>query len=137
MIILVFTLLAWLILRKHAQKPQRRTRGAALIPVYAEPVITPAEIQRRERARREAEREQERQRKAEEARRQAKQDIDHLEVMREQYMTLYDLIEQERDAADTTAKRRAQLQRQLITLEEKLYSVERRKNKAYYILQEA
>lgn len=57
MIILALTLTAWAILRKYAQKPARR----AVAPVYAAPpVLSPAEINRREKERERAQREAER-----------------------------------------------------------------------------
>lgn len=68
---------------------------------------------------------------AEETHRQAQADLEHLDIIRAQYMALYDELEQERNATDTTPRRRQQLIRQMITLEEKLYSVDRRRNAAY------
>lgn len=79
MIILALTLTAWAILRKYARKPARRRTA------YAAPIVSPAEIARRnkerERAAKEAERaeakrqrEEERERKAEAARQQAEAD---------------------------------------------------------------
>lgn len=67
--------------------------------------------------------------KSEYERQQALLDMEHCDLMREQYMRLYDTLEAERDAADTTDRRRAQLQRQIIVLEERLYNIDKRKNK--------
>ena len=68
---------------------------------------------------------------AEETHRQAQADLEHLDIIRAQYMALYDELEQERNAADTTPRRRQQLIRQMITLEERLYGVDRKRNAAY------
>lgn len=113
---------------------------AELRRVQVEAYRRQAEAEARQRAKERAQRaiiakEQER-RRAEEAHRQAQQDLDHWEIMREQYMNLADELEAERDAKTTTPRRRQQLTRQLITLEEKLYNVERRRCAAYAKLQE-
>lgn len=121
MIILALTLTAWAILRKYAAKPRRKQITAAPIVVYD---ISPAEIQRREKAR-------ERAQKAEQAREIARMELDHIEAQRIQLMYLYDALEAERGADSTTQSRKNTLTRQLIGLEEKLYKLDARKAKAY------
>ena len=70
--------------------------------------------------------------KREYERQQALLDMEHCDLMREQYMRLYDTLEAEWDATYTTDRRRTQLQRQIIVLEERLYNIGKRKNKAYF-----
>lgn len=122
MIILALTLTAWAILRRYVAMPRRKQITASPIVVYDR--ISPAELQRRERAR-------EREQKAEQARELARMELDHIEAQRIQLMNLYDALEAERNAGGTKQSRKNTLTRQLIALEEKLYKLDRRKAKAY------
>ena len=121
MTIFLFTIAAFAMLRKIANKPTRRTYTA----------VSPAEIQRQQKEREKAQREAEKARKAQQARAQAQMELDHIEAQREQLMYLYDALEAERDADSTTQSRKNSLTRQLIGLEEKLYKLDARKAKAY------
>ena len=95
-----------------------------------------AERQAQEQARKEAERAQkaaEKERKAAFAREQAEADLEHFEVIRAGYMDLMDVLEEELQAETTTDKRRLTIRRQLLTLEEKLYRLDQRRAKAYFM----
>ena len=102
--------------------------------------IAKAETQRqiaqeRERIRRAqaAAKEAERRRKADFERQQAQTDLDNLDAIREGYMRLYDALEAEAQKKDTTEKRRLAIQRQLLTLDEKLYKLDAKRAKAYFV----
>ena len=85
--------------------------------------------------RRDAERAQkaaEKARKAAFEKEQAEADMEHYAVLRSRYMDLYDTLEAELRADTTTDKRRITIQRQLLQLEEKLYSLDRKRSQAYY-----
>lgn len=71
------------------------------------------------------------------AREQAQADMEHYETIRQGYMDLCDLLQEEMQESTTTAKRRVAIQRQLLTLEEKLYKIDQRRAKAYYIVKGA
>ena len=75
--------------------------------------------------------------KAAVAREQAQADMEHYETIRQGYMDLCDLLQKEMQESTTTAKRRVAIQRQLLTLEEKLYKIDQRRAKAYYIVKGA
>ena len=85
------------------------------------------------KAREQAAKEAERRRKADFERRQAQTDLDNLDAIREGYMRLYDALEAEMQRTDTTEKRRLAIQRQLLTLDEKLYKLDSRRAKAYFV----
>ena len=86
-----------------------------------------------ERARKEAEKAH----KAEFERQQAEADLEHMEAIRQGYMDLMDALEAEAAESTTTAKRRVTIQRQLLTLEEKLYKIDTKRAKAYYLVKGA
>ena len=84
-----------------------------------------------------AEKEAQKAQKAAIAREQAQADMEHYETIRQGYMDLCDLLQEEMQESTTTAKRRVAIQRQLLTLEEKLYKIDQRRAKAYYIVKGA
>ena len=106
-----------------AQEPQETAS------TDAEPLTDKEQARRRREAERAAKMEYERQ--------QAQLDIEHLETMREGYMALYDTLESELTDTTITDRRRAQLQRQILILEEKLYQVDKKRNKAYFTIHSA
>lgn len=71
------------------------------------------------------------------AREQAQADMEHYETIRQGYMDLCDLLQEEMQESTTTAKRRVAIQRQLLGLEEKLHRLDQRRAKAYYIVKGA
>ena len=71
------------------------------------------------------------------AREQAQADMEHYEVIRQGYMDLCDLLQKEMEDSTTTAKRRVAIQRQLLTIEEKLYKIDTKRAKAYYLVKGA
>lgn len=85
------------------------------------------------KAREQAAKDAERRRKADFERQQAQTDLDNLDAIREGYMRLYDALEAEAQRKDTTEKRRLAIQRQLLTLDEKLYKLDARRAKAYFV----
>jgi len=85
------------------------------------------------KAREQAAKEAEKRRKADFERQQAQTDLDNLDAIREGYMRLYDALEAEAQRKDTTEKRRLAIQRQLLTLDEKLYKLDARRAKAYFV----
>ena len=48
-------------------------------------------------------------------------------------MRLYDALEAEMQRKDTTEKRRLAIQQQLLTLDERLYKLDSRRAKAYFV----
>lgn len=90
-----------------------------------------------EKAAREAQKAAEKAAKAALEREQAQADMEHYEALRQGYMDLYDLLQEEMEDSTTTAKRRVTIQRQLLALEEKLYKLDQRRAKAYYIVKGA
>ena len=52
-------------------------------------------------------------------------------------MALYDTLESELTDTTITDRRRAQLQRQILVLEEKLFQVDKKRNKAFFIINRA
>ena len=103
--------------------------------------VSPAEIQRqqkaREKAQKDAEREEARRQreeekaiKAEQAREQAANDYDRLTAQRETVLALCEAIETEL-AGNITDQRRTQLLSKLVTNENRLASIDRRRDKAY------
>ena len=95
--------------------------------------------QEREEARRAAEeaKEAERAAKREYQRQQAEADLEHYAAMRSSYTDLIEAMTAEAQASTTTDKRRNTLQRQILQLEEKVYKIDQRRAKAYYMAQEA
>ena len=91
------------------------------------------EAKEMERAQKEAEKAA----KAAIVREQAQADMEHYETIRQGYMDLCDLLQAEMQESTTTAKRRVAIQRQLLTLEEKLYKIDAKRAKAYYIVKGA
>lgn len=81
------------------------------------------------------ERELEKAEKREFQRQQAEEDLEYFAAIREGYMDLYEQLEEELNASTTTDKRRATIQRQLLTLEEKLHRLDQKRARAYYISQ--
>lgn len=116
MIILALTLAAWAILRKYAKKPVKQ-----IAPVVAP--ISPAELQRREK-------ERERVEKAEQQREQAESEFDRLTAQRETVLALCEAIEQELNTC-TSNTRRTQLLSKLVTNENRLANIDRRRDRAY------
>lgn len=119
MIILALTLTAWAIFRKY--KPRRKQITAAPVVVP----ISPAEIQRRAKEREKAER-------AKRQREQAASDYDRLTAQRETVLALCEAIEQELKTC-TTDTRRTQLLSKLVTNENRLASIDRRRDKAFCV----
>lgn len=85
------------------------------------------------KAREQAAKEAEKRRKADFECRQAQADLESLDAIREGYMRLYDALEAEMQRKDTTEKRRLAIQRQLLTLDERLYKLDSRRAKAYFV----
>lgn len=93
-----------------------------------------------EQAAREAQKAQKAAEKAAKAameREQAQADMEHYEALRQGYMDLYDLLQEEMKDSSTTVKRRATIQRQLLGLEEKLHKIDTKRAKAYYLVKGA
>ena len=130
MIILALTLTAWAILRKYARKPARRRTA------YAAPIVSPAELQRRERERERAakeaeraeskrQREEEKERKAEAERQQAEADKFFLvEQIDKLYTMLWD-ADAELKAARQTCQHDGEMNRAGAVIAEKMVSKHR------------
>lgn len=84
-------------------------------------------------AKQKAAQEAEKRRKEEFTRQQAQAELDSFDTIRDRYMQLYDMLEAELKDTKTTSKRRLAVQRQLITLDEKLYRLDAKRAKAYYV----
>lgn len=129
MVILLITMIA-LLFAPRSKKPKK----CAERPVNVPTIISPAEIQRREKERERAQKAQERERKAQQARELARMELDHIEVQRAQLMALYAVMEAERNDADTTPARRNALTRQLIALDDRLFRLDAKRNKKYAVV---
>ena len=119
-------------LREEWRQRQLEAKAETMRLVSAER----ARAEREKAERRDAERAQkeaEKARKAAFEKEQAEADMEHYAVLRSRYMDLYDTLEAELRADTTTDKRRITIQRQLLQLEEKLYSLDRKRSQAYYI----
>ena len=119
--IVILILIAGAILK--AGKPKQKQITAAPVVVY-DP-ISPAEIQRRAKEREKAER-------AKRQREQAASDYDRLTAQRETVLALCEAIEQELKTC-TTDTRRTQLLSKLVTNENRLASIDRRRDKAFCV----
>lgn len=86
-----------------------------------------------EAAKRKAAQEAEKRRKEAFLRQQAQAELDSFDTIRDRYMQLYDMLEAELKDAKTTSKRRLAVQRQLCTLDEKLYKLDAKRSKAYFV----
>lgn len=91
------------------------------------PIVSPAEIERREKQRM---REAEKARKAKQEREQAASDYDRLSSQRETVLALCEAIERELNTC-TSDTRRTQLLSKLVTNENRLASIDRRRDKAF------
>lgn len=119
-------------LREEWRQRQLEAKAETMRLVSAER----ARAEREKAERRDAERAQkeaEKARKAAFEKEQAEADMEHYAVLRSRYMDLYDTLEAELRADTTTDKRRITIQRQLLQLEEKLYSLDCKRSQAYYI----
>ena len=105
---------------KHRPKPAKLPKQA---PIVVYDPISPAEIQRRAKERERAER-------AVQQREQAASDYDRLTAQRETVLALCEAIEQELNTC-TSDTRRTQLLSKLVTTENRLASIDRRRDKAY------
>ena len=114
---------------KPAQEPQETAEQVEPVKVEQTPTTDKEAARAAREARRAAKLEYERQ--------QAQLDLEHFETMREGYMALYDTLESELTDTTITDRRRAQLQRQILILEEKLYQVDKKRNKAYFTIHNA
>jgi hypothetical protein len=128
---------------RHSPAPKR---PRIQITQYSEPgtpalvVVDPIKAQRererqQDRARREADRERkeaERQRKEDEARQAAADEVIRLDTFLLQYRNLYSMIEVELNNDTLTDYKRIQLTEKLINLEQKIYRLEQRRDKAYF-----
>lgn len=130
-------------LREEYRQQQMAARAETARLISAERARM-AEEKERQRQEAQAAKEAEQARKAAEkaakeavAREQAQADMEHYETIRQGYMDLCDLLQEEMQESTTTAKRRVAIQRQLLTLEEKLYKIDQRRAKAYYIVKGA
>ena len=124
MTIFIILVLAWLFMptRKNRRRLQRPKKAAQIV-VCDPPKLTAADIARRERA-------QERARKAEIERDLAAADVDRLEAQKETLVKLLDAIEAELDDTADPKRITALLTRQATT-ESKIYSIDRRIDRAY------
>lgn len=84
-----------------------------------------------------AEKEAQKARKAAIAREQAEEDMEHYAGMRDAYTELIDALREELADSSITQKRRNTVQRQILDLEEKVYKIDQRRAKAYYIVKGA
>lgn len=80
-----------------------------------------------------AQKEAEKAAKREFERQQAEADLEHFAAMRDSYTNLIESMTAEAQASTTTDKRRNTLQRQILQLEEKVYKLDQRRAKAYYL----
>lgn len=80
-----------------------------------------------------AQKEAEKAAKREYERQQAEADLEHFAAMRDSYTDLIESMTAEAQASTTTDKRRNTLQRQILQLEEKVYKIDQRRAKAYYL----
>ena len=151
--IVIIAIAIWLFLPARTSKRSRPTRHR--IASYSQPSALPAPVaydpikvakeqdrQRREqerqadRSRREADRqrkEAERIAKQDEARRAAADRVEWCAAMIDKYGVLYEQIEQElENNPGLTEYKRIQLQKQLLTIEEKLHRYHEQRDKAYF-----
>jgi len=93
-------------------------------------------IQQETRRQMEKDRKQEEKiRRMEFERRQAEEDLEHYSAVREGYLHLLDELQEELDAPYTTEKRRNILRRQILQLEEKVYAIDKKRARAYYLIE--
>ncbi len=125
---------------------EQRERQRQYMTQQAEVMLAERERQRaiaqarreEEEARKEAiriEKELERAEKREFERAAAEADLEFYAEVRQGYLDLCEELEKELNASTTTEKRRATIQRQLLTLEEKLHRLDQKRAKAYYLAQ--
>lgn len=130
MIIICIIVLIWSL--TNLPKAVKRQHSAT-VPAYV--ALSPAEIQRREKAREKAareaekarekaEREEARRRKAEHERQLAENELNHLSFLRGLYQAQYTALETEKAEATTNEKRRAQIDREILKIDEKLYKID-------------
>ena len=138
-VLIIIAVAAWLLMPKRtAKRITKRTtyHQPRSLPVY-DPVKEQRERERQaDRARRIAEqqrKEAERIAKQEEARSTAADEVVRLDSFLLQYRNLYDMIEKELNNPSLTEYKRIQLTEKLINLEQKIYRIEQRRNKAYVI----
>lgn len=79
---------------------------------------------------------EEKARKAAFERQQAEEDLEHYAAIREGYLDLMAELELELKASYTTEKRRNTIRRQLLALEEKMYKIDQKRARAYYLANE-
>lgn len=138
MIIIAITITAWLIFRPLARKPRKRTATAALT---APPVISPAEITRREKEREKAEREAEKARiKAEKEEQQKKKRQKERELAIEEYDYVFSMCKMYRERAErlekamekeTAQKELARIEKELTAVSEKMFKYDMRRMRLY------
>lgn len=127
---------------EEQREMQRRyvTQQTALIIAEREKRQALIQAQREEaQARKEAirmEKEIERATKRENERRMAAEDLEHYTAVREGYLQLLDELQEELDASYTSEKRRNTIRRQILQLEERVYQIDKKRSRAYYLVNE-
>ena len=148
--IIIIAIAIWLFTPARTSKRSRPTRhriaysqpsARPALPRNTPAVIDPIKLQReQDRQRREQERQADRARreaeriaKQDEARRAAADRVEWCAAMIDKYGVLYEQIEQElENNPGLTEYKRIQLQRQLLTIEEKLHRYHEQRDKAYF-----
>ena len=143
--IVIIAIAIWLFLPARTSKRSRPTRhriaysqpSALPAPIVYDPIKAAKEQERQaDRARRDADRqrkEAERIAKLNEARRAAADRVEWCAAMIDKYGVLYEQIEQElENNPGLTEYKRIQLQKQLLTVEEKLHRYHEQRDKAYF-----
>lgn len=139
----VLIIIGIIIIISNTRQPKRKRKPVYHIPAVYDPIKIERlnnqrirEAQRLEdRNRKEQERkakEQEKARKAQEARQAAEQELNRLEVTLLEYRNLYEMVEQELNAPRTRTSDIIKYTEKLINLEQKIYKLEQRREKAYY-----
>ena len=148
-VVIIILVAVWLLTPARSTKTRTRTprrisySQLSPLPVQSTVLkpVDPIKMQRererqQDRARREADRqrkERERIAKQDEARRAAADRVEWCSAMIDRYSDLYEQIETELSSnASLTEYKRIQLQRQLLTIEEKLHKYHEQRDKAFF-----